>query len=494
MGLLSPVGCTGITAVNLNDASAPQGIPYYLPKPYLFVSKNVRYIPTLTVGLTEVATAPPASTGAGGGNGDGTANGTGTGTGNGNGTGAGNGTGSGSKTKSNGANSTPSTPPDNSQPAGASDQAIGPASASLTSGNNLDADPFADPNVLRYANLAGQAVLASATLPPGGVAEAGADAAGKPKDGPTTQSDQKPPTNDQTSPQNPTNPTTPAGGSQISEFPSTVVPAASIPDEMHPQMFFTYQIIYLPDLTQKYGLRVSGGAGEMRQTMNLVNGWMYTGGGPMYFNDSTVAQDITAVGSAVGAVAGDVAKAVVPTAALTGATAAKPAGQQTAAVPTSKFDDYAQLWVYELDMQVDPHNPKAMHVCWRLMKGFPLIVPREYSSISSESSDSTDQNQNQNQKGNTQAAKWDDNSLALLGKNLATKSFNAVGITYLIQNAQFQADVLHVTLTPNPSAAEQVAVKNAVFNLVNNEAPNVAKKTSPPVADVGHVVLDSPPQ
>ncbi len=28
--------------------------------------------------------------------------------------------------------------------------------------------------------------------------------------------------------------------------------------------FFTYQIVFVPDLTQKYGLRITGGAGEIR--------------------------------------------------------------------------------------------------------------------------------------------------------------------------------------------------------------------------------------
>jgi hypothetical protein len=62
--------------------------------------------------------------------------------------------------------------------------------------------------------------------------------------------------------------------------------------------FFTYQIIFVPDLTQKYGLRISGGAGETRAAMNLVNGWMYTGMGPYYFKDSSSAQNAMASGVA----------------------------------------------------------------------------------------------------------------------------------------------------------------------------------------------------
>ena len=48
-------GCTHpkITAFDLNGPKPVEvGMPYYLPKYYLVVSKNVKYIPTPTVGLT----------------------------------------------------------------------------------------------------------------------------------------------------------------------------------------------------------------------------------------------------------------------------------------------------------------------------------------------------------------------------------------------------------------------------------------------------------
>src|SRR4051812_26310310 len=69
-------GCTHpkITAVNLNNPNAPEGMPYYLPKPYLVVSKNIRYIQTPTVGLTQTAPIPnsfdPAFGNGGGGGAD----------------------------------------------------------------------------------------------------------------------------------------------------------------------------------------------------------------------------------------------------------------------------------------------------------------------------------------------------------------------------------------------------------------------------------------
>src|SRR5262249_48119589 len=51
-----------------------------------------------------------------------------------------------------------------------------------------------------------------------------------------------------------------------------------------------------PDLSQKYGLRVKGGVGEIRAALNLVNGWMFTGMGPYYMKDSSTAQNILATG------------------------------------------------------------------------------------------------------------------------------------------------------------------------------------------------------
>lgn len=79
----------------------------------------------------------------------------------------------------------------------------------------------------------------------------------------------------------------------------TMTPGESTPDDgLQPDSFYTYQIVFVPDLTQKYGLRISGGAGEIRAAMNMVNGWMYTGMGPYYFKDSSSAQNVMATGAA----------------------------------------------------------------------------------------------------------------------------------------------------------------------------------------------------
>src|SRR5262245_8487405 len=55
-------GChhPSITAVPLSpwNQGEPEGIPYYLPKPLLIISKNFRYIEESTVGLTPSAPIP----------------------------------------------------------------------------------------------------------------------------------------------------------------------------------------------------------------------------------------------------------------------------------------------------------------------------------------------------------------------------------------------------------------------------------------------------
>ena len=73
-----------------------------------------------------------------------------------------------------------------------------------------------------------------------------------------------------------------------------VVPPGPISDGLVPQEFYTYTSSFWPDLTQKYGLRIKGGMGELRATENLVNGWMHTGLGPLYLKDSSTAETLTA--------------------------------------------------------------------------------------------------------------------------------------------------------------------------------------------------------
>ncbi len=88
-----------------------------------------------------------------------------------------------------------------------------------------------------------------------------------------------------------------AAGSATSQahVPAAMLPSGSS-DGLQPDSFYTYQIVFVPDLSQKYGLQITGGAGEFRAAMNMVNGWMYTGMGPFYLKDSSSAQNAMATG------------------------------------------------------------------------------------------------------------------------------------------------------------------------------------------------------
>ncbi|GAA4457414.1 hypothetical protein GCM10023156_34190 [Novipirellula rosea] len=83
------------------------------------------------------------------------------------------------------------------------------------------------------------------------------------------------------------------------EIPSGPDSKSLVKDGLGPHMFFTYEIVFVPDLTQKYTLEINGGPGEIRAAMNLVNGWQFTGLGPYYMKDSSTAQNIMAQGAAM---------------------------------------------------------------------------------------------------------------------------------------------------------------------------------------------------
>lgn len=97
-----------------------------------------------------------------------------------------------------------------------------------------------------------------------------------------------------------------------------VTPGTVSPDGLKPEAFYTYHIIFVPDLTQKYGLKIKGGAGEIRAAMNLVNGWQFTGLGPYYMKDSSTAQNTLAGGITANLAASGVADVVKSVAALRG--------------------------------------------------------------------------------------------------------------------------------------------------------------------------------
>jgi hypothetical protein len=89
-----------------------------------------------------------------------------------------------------------------------------------------------------------------------------------------------------------------------------VSPGEVAPDGLTPETFYTYHIVFVPDMTQKYGLKIRGGAGEIRAAMNLVNGWQFTGLGPYYMKDSSTAQNTLAAGITANLAASGVADVV----------------------------------------------------------------------------------------------------------------------------------------------------------------------------------------
>jgi hypothetical protein len=103
-----------------------------------------------------------------------------------------------------------------------------------------------------------------------------------------------------TSPQNPTGTGSAyASGPRLhSDNPIPLAPDTAPSDGLTPETFFTYQIVFVPDLTQKYGLRLKGGPGEVRAALQMVNGWQFTGLGPFYLKDSSSAQNCIACGIA----------------------------------------------------------------------------------------------------------------------------------------------------------------------------------------------------
>jgi hypothetical protein len=109
-----------------------------------------------------------------------------------------------------------------------------------------------------------------------------------------------------------------------------VSPGAVAPDGLKPEAFYTYHIVFVPDLTQKYGLKIKGGAGEIRAAMNLVNGWQFTGLGPYYMKDSSTAQNTLASGITANLAASGVADVVKAVAQFKPTT---PTGAPTGGVP-----------------------------------------------------------------------------------------------------------------------------------------------------------------
>jgi len=322
-------GCTPpeITAVNLDPHSGEtqEGIPYYLPKPYLVITRNIRYIPTPTVGLTQTVPIPNSFNNAG----SSPAAGGGSGASGGNGQGGQGSTGSG--TAGTGSTGTGSSGTGASHIGSATGRSTGTETAAADSGTAASPGSASSNATSQPANAA--AISTSSSY----------------------------------------------GNQVIGPVSIAVVPPASISDGLVPQEFYTYQILYLPDLTQKYGLIIKGGSGEMRATENLVYGWMHTGPGPLYMADSTTAQNVIAAGQFTSDVVQSLGQIALSAAGIPvfpgggGATGKTGSATETAApnhtVQTNTIKDYAQIYVFEPELVADAQGHKTE--VWHLMKGLP---------------------------------------------------------------------------------------------------------------------------
>lgn len=86
---------------------------------------------------------------------------------------------------------------------------------------------------------------------------------------------------------------------------TTVTPVASTNADI-----FAWQIIYLPDLNQKYGLRFKRGTGTQETSFTLVDGWKLTGVNTK--SDAKTAETIAAVGTTVKDIGSVLATAFLP--------------------------------------------------------------------------------------------------------------------------------------------------------------------------------------
>jgi hypothetical protein len=326
-GAASIFSCTtpSITAVDLDNPTAPEGMPYYLPRPYLIVTRNIHYIPTATVGLTQTAAIPNSF----------------------------------------------DTSSSSSSSGGKGSSTSSSSSSSSSSGGEVEKPKTPKAGKAPIGEQSGSAVNGDSSSSSGGSSSGGST------------------------------PSTPQ--TQVLGPPSiTVVPAGPIPDGLVPDEFVTYQVIYVPDLTHRYGLRVKGGSGELRSTLNLVNGWMFTGPGPLYLRNSTTGETIQAssqlidnlASTAVSALTGggsSVAKAVTSAAAGAG----NKLGEQSGAVGgtaapidlTQVIKNYAQMWVYELIVTNGTDGKPLMS--WQERPDLELNIDRSVVGLSSAPGGST---------------------------------------------------------------------------------------------------------
>lgn len=169
-------------------------------------------------------------------------------------------------------------------------------------------------------------------------------------------------TNTTTFPANAENLASVAEARVYSENGAPVSPGAAPSDGLTPATFYTYHIVFVPDLTQKYGLKIKGGVGEIRAAMNLVNGWQFTGLGPYYMKDSSSAQNTLAAGITANLAGSGVANVMRAAASLRPGVAPGGGGQRQSGVPQAPItvDDVEK--VKALTNAMKELNPKFIPI------------------------------------------------------------------------------------------------------------------------------------
>lgn len=101
-----------------------------------------------------------------------------------------------------------------------------------------------------------------------------------------------------------------SGGSNKTTQVANTVKTTVTPMESTNVDTFAWQIIYLPDLNQKYGLRFKRGTGTQENSFTLVDGWKLTGVNTK--SDAKTAETIAAVGTTVKDIGSVLATAFLP--------------------------------------------------------------------------------------------------------------------------------------------------------------------------------------
>ncbi len=120
---------------------------------------------------------------------------------------------------------------------------------------------------------------------------------------------------------------------------------------------FSFQVIYLPDLAQKHGLKIASRTGVINTTVTLVDGWKFTG--LNLYADAKTYETIQAVGSAV-------VQAASPFKAAPETTAkALPPGTD---VQARAEEPRAGLWLYAISVDDDGNTPYDLVIKWTPLK------------------------------------------------------------------------------------------------------------------------------